>query len=174
MKRNNAYSQASKPVYTAGDEDDDSNHPSTPGACHAFGCPLPGVFAETNGSMWFCACHDGIRGSEWHTVTTRVRNRIGAFDACLKVMTSAPILSNWGPRAKAFIERHGLEHLVHEGQGGLSFTRHDGKPVTPGKFFRQLHLALVAECRKDLLSKTEIAVKSGSGSGLIDIGALIG
>lgn len=172
MKRNNAYGEASKKVMTGGE--DEGSHIPNPGECRAFGCPLPGVFAENNGSMWFCSCHDGIRGSEWHTVTTRVRNRIGAFEACFKVMTSPPILSNWVPRAQAFIERHGLEHLVHEGRGGLSFTRHDGQPVTAGKFFRQLHTALVAECRKDLLSKTEIVAKSGAKSGLIDIGDLIG
>ncbi len=172
MKRNNAYRDASKQVVTGGE--DESNHIPNPGQCRVFGCPLPGVYAETNGSTWFCACHDGIRGSEWHTVTTRVRNRIGAFEACFKVMTSPPILSNWVPRAQAFIERHGLEHLVHDGLGGLSFTRHDGQPVNAGRFFRQLHMALVAECRKDLLSKTEIVAKSGAKSGLIDIGDLIG
>lgn len=172
MKRNNAYRDASKQVVTGGE--DESSHIPNPGQCRVFGCPLPGVFAETNGSTWFCACHDGIRGSEWHTVTTRVRNRIGAFEACFKVMTSPPILSNWVPRAQAFIERHGLEHLVHDGRGGLSFTRHDGQPVNAGRFFRQLHMALVAECRKDLLSKTEIVAKSGAKSGLIDIGDLIG
>lgn len=172
MKRNTAYGEASKKVVTGGE--DDSAHVPNPGECRVFGCPLPGVYAETNGSTWFCACHDGIRGSEWHTVTTRVRNRIGAFQACLKVMTAPPILSNWVPRAQAFIEQHGLEHLMHEGQGGLSFTRYDGKPVSAGKFFRQLHMALIAECRKDLLSKTEIVAKSGAQSGLIDIGDLIG
>lgn len=172
MKRNNAYREASRHVATGG-EDEDSYTPA-PGRCHAFGCPLPGVFAETNGSMWFCACHDGIRGSEWHTVTTRVRNRVGAFEACFKVMTSPPILSNWVPRAQAFIERHGLEHLVHDGLGGLSYTRQDGQPVTAKKFFLQLHMALIAECRKDLLSKNEIIAKSSSNSGLMDIGELIG
>lgn len=172
MKRNNAYRDASKQVVTGGEDDND--YSPAPGRCHAYGCPLPGVYAETNGSMWFCACHDGIRGSEWHTVTTRVRNRIGAFEACFKVMTSPPILSNWLPRAQAFILRHGLEHLVHDGLGGLSYTRKDGKPVTAKKFFLQLHQALISECRKDLLSKNEIVAKSSSNSGLMDIGALIG
>lgn len=172
MKRNNAYRDASKQVVTGGEDDND--YTPAPGRCHAFGCPLPGVYAETNGSKWFCACHDGIRGSEWHTVTTRVRNRIGAFEACFKVMTAQPILANWVPRAKAFIERHGLEHLVHDGLGGLSYTRQDGQPVTAKKFFLQLHLALIAECRKDLLSKNEIVAKSSSNSGLMDIGELIG
>lgn len=172
MKRNTAYGEASKKVVTGGEDGND--YTPAPGRCHAYGCPLPGVYAETNGSMWFCACHDGIRGSDWHTVTTRVRNRIGAFEACLKVMTAPPILSNWVPRAQAFIEQHGLGHLLHGGQGGLSFTRHDGAPVTPGKFFRQLHMALIAECRKDLLSKSELVVGKKSSSGLIDIGELIG
>lgn len=172
---------ASKVAKLAKSAKDDSANSSNddfdliPGKCAAWGCELPGCYGESGGSRWMCAAHDGILASEWHTVTNRVRNRIGAFDACLKVITSAPIQSQWEARAQSFLERHGLSHLLQGTDPVLKFHDAEGRKVSARKFFAILHKALIAECRLDLATAGEaMTVRATSGKGLVEIGNLIG
>jgi hypothetical protein len=165
----------SKAAREATSNDSDGDIDANPGMCCAWGCELFGTRGEAGGSRWLCAAHDGIIASEWHTVTNRIRNRLGAFDACMKVLTSAPIHSNWHARALSFLERHGLSHFLDEPNPALTFTLPNGQPASARKFFTMLHAALIAECRKDLATTGDaVTVRTTSGSGLIDIGNLIG
>lgn len=99
--------------------------------CLVHGCPLPGVYRQTNDTS-ICCVHDEEDAKDWGDQTARIRNRMALFHLALDMTNAAPgepmppravekIVSMGGPEVRGrTIRQCGADlkrHLVIECKG---------------------------------------------------------
>ena len=61
----------------------------SPTECMADGCPLPGVYRQTNETS-LCCVHDSEDAHRWPAMTERIQKRFQLFDYGLRMLNSLP------------------------------------------------------------------------------------
>ena len=107
----------------------------SPTACMVNGCPMPGVYRLSNDES-ICCCHDGIKASDWASVTTKVRRRWPLWEFCLELQNSesgTAVTDDLVARVTAL--------------GGRPFAANEAPRSTQRKYAAQLRSTLLRECR---------------------------
>lgn len=106
-----------------------------PGDCMVDGCPLPGVYRQSNDAS-LCCVHDGEDAHQWPAQTERIHGRFKLFTTAL-LMTNS--LSGETPSDR-------LVDRVRE-MGGSPPRPIDGRRMTVRNYGAQIRSELLAECK---------------------------
>lgn len=120
----------------AGRRDEPTPPPTkSPTECVAHGCPLPGVYRQTNDSS-ICAVHEGEDAADWAAQTTRIRANVRTFDLAV-AMLNAEAGTLLTPEHRARLLDRGFAKPLCRPDGTVSFRDYGA----------QLRRAFILECR---------------------------